>query len=80
MINKGLYNKSDNENYYNENPMLPQIQPYPLNPNGLPTNTFEQNYTPFPNNINNFTTPVVITLLSSNESICYKIRNGKYLS
>ena len=41
MITKGLYNKSDNENYYNENPILPQIQPYPLNPNGLPTNTIE---------------------------------------
>ena len=58
MNTKGLYNKSDSENNYSDNPMLPHIQPYTSNPDGdnLPNNIFEQNNTPFPNN---FSTPVV---------------------
>ena len=58
MNTQGLYNKSDSENNYSDNPMLPHIQPYTSNPDGdnLPNNIFEQNNTPFPNN---FSTPVV---------------------
>ena len=57
MNSKGLFNKFDNENDYNEKPMLPDNQPYTSNPDGynLPNNTFEQNNTPLPNHL---TTPV----------------------